>query len=258
MPTVHDYYCPPDLYDVIYSNITDDIPFWVEQARAARGPVLELACGTGRVLVPCLEAGVRIEGLDISESMVGSVREKLGARGLQAEVAAGDMRDFTRPHRYALIFIAFNSFLHNLTTGDQLATLKCCREHLEPDGRLMFNIFHPSSHILIEHDGVPRVLKTVPIRTDARVTDAGRADLVEQHIWIQRTVELLDPAGRVTAKHEMAFELRYIYKPEMELLLTLAGFKRFHAEPRSGYTTGFAVKPKAEEGDQLVWSAWKE
>ena len=260
MPTVHDYYCPPDLYDIIYSDIRDDVGFWIEQARGARGPVMELACGTGRVLVPCLEAGLRVEGLDITESMVAHLREKLRARMLEAEVATGDMRDFTRPHRYTLIFIAFNSFLHNLTPFDQLATLKCCREHLESDGRLMLNVFHPSSHKLIEQDGAPRVVKTVPVPGggSARVTDAGRTDPVEQRTRVSRVVELLDAAGRVTASHDMAFELRYIYKPEMELLLTMAGFKRFAAEPRTGYAAGFAPKPKAEEGDTLVWSAWKE
>ena len=269
MSAVKEYYGPPDLYDVVYSDIRDDIPLWVGEARAARGRVLELACGTGRVLIPCLEAGVPIEGLDITEAMVGYLKEKLAARGLKAEIAAGDMRDFTRPHRYSLIFIAFNSFLHNLTAADQLATLRCCREHLESDGKLVINIFHPDSRKLIEHDGVPRVIKTVPYAAavaasaaepgwQARVTDAGRCDPVEQHIWITRQVELIDPAGRVARTHDLAFELRYIYKPEMELLLTLAGFKRFAAEPRTGYGAGFAPKPAPEEGDTLVWSAWKE
>jgi len=269
MSAVKEYYGPPDLYDVVYSDIREDIPLWVGEARAARGRVLELACGTGRVLIPCLEAGVPIEGLDITEAMVGHLKQKLAARGLEAEIAVGDMRDFTRPHRCALILIAFNSFLHNLTAADQLATLRCCREHLESDGKLVINIFHPDSRKLIEHDGVPRVIKTVPYAAavaasaaepgwQARVTDAGRCDPVEQHIWITRQVELIDPAGRVARTHDLAFELRYIYKPEMELLLTLAGFKRFAAEPRTGYAAGFAPKPNPEEGDRLVWSAWKE
>jgi len=130
MASVRDYYCAPDLYDVIYSDISDDVAFWVGCAQAAAGPVLELACGNGRLLVPCAAAGADIEGLDLTPAMVESLRGKLAARRLRAEVAVGDMRDFARARRYALIFVAFNSFLHNLTQEDQLATLAHCREHL--------------------------------------------------------------------------------------------------------------------------------
>lgn len=263
---VKDYYCPPDLYDVIYSDIRDDIPFWVREARTGAhagggsGRVLELCCGTGRVLIPCLEAGVDIEGLDLTEAMVEALRGKLAARGLRAEVTLGDMRDFTRPRRFALITVPFNSFLHNMTQADQLATLRCCREHLGPGGRLMLNVFHPSSPKLAEHDGVPRVIKTVPHSAggSARVIDAGRCDPVEQHIGITRIVELLDGAGKVRATHDLSFELRYIWKPEMELLLTLAGFTRFAVEARTGYAEGFAPKPTLEHGDHLVWTAWQD
>jgi len=260
MAAVKEYWCPPDVYDVIYSDIGDDIPFWVAQAKAARpggagsGRVLELCCGTGRLLIPCLEAGVPVEGLDRSAVMLDRLRSKLFARGLDADVAFGDMRDFTRPHRYALLFIAFNAFLHNLSAADQLATLQCCREHLEPNGRLMLNVFHPLARKLAEHDGVPRVFKTVPHPAggSARVTDAGRGDPVEQRIRTARKVERLDPEGRVTETHDLSFELRYVYKPEMELLLTLAGFKRFQVQG------GYGGERKPEEGDHLVWTAWRE
>ena len=263
---VKDYYCPPELYDVIYSDVRDDIPFWIAEARhgasaaGGPGPVIELCCGTGRVLIPCLEAGVDIEGLDLTEAMIEALRATLAARGLRAEVALGDMRDFTRPRAFALVTIPFNSFLHNLTQADQIATLRCCREHLEPGGRLMLNIFHPSSRKLAEHDGVPRVIKALahPAGGSARVIDAGRCDPVGQHIAIARTVEVLDDAGRVTATYDMSFELRYVWKPEMELLLTLAGFRRFSVEARTGYAQGFAPKPALEDGDTLVWTAWRD
>jgi len=259
MVPVKDYYCSPDLYDVIYSDIHCDIPFWVEQARAARGRVLELCCGNGRVLIPCLEAGVLIEGLDNTEAMIESGRARLAARGLEAEISLGDMRDFTRPRRYALVMIPFNSFLHNLTQGDQIATLRCSREHLEPGGRLMLSAFHPKTAKLADHDGVPRVLKTVPNPAggQVRVIDAGRCDPVEQHIWITRRAEILDDAGALTTAHDLSFELRYIWKPEMELLLAAAGFGRCEAEAHSGYGAGFERKPVLEDGDNLVWTAWR-
>lgn len=273
MPSVRDYYCPPDVYDLIYGDITADVAFWVEQARAAGpGPVLEVACGNGRVLVPCVEAGVAIDGLDITEAMVEALRAKLAAKELRADVAVADMRDFARPRRYALIFIAFNSFLHNLTQEDQLATLRRCREHLAPGGRLMMNIFHPSQRILIEHDGVPRLFKERALPGadpaapgargagpgTARVTDIRTGDPVAQINHTRRRLEILDAAGRVTATHAFEFDVRYIYKPEMELLLAAAGFQRVAVEAHTAFTQGFAAKPAIEGGDTLVWTAWKE
>ena len=84
-----------------------------------------------------------------------------------------------------------------------------------------------------------------------RVTDTGRRDAIEQRIQVARRVELLDGTGEVTERHELDFELRYIYKPEMELLLRAAGFARFEAR------AGYADKPAREEGDNLIWTAWK-
>lgn len=260
MAPVQDYYCPPEIYDLIYADIRDDIPFWVAETRRAPGPVLELCCGNGRVLIPCLEAGAPIEGLDITESMLDHCRAKLAARGLEAHLETGDIRDFSRPGRYALITIPFNSFLHNLTQADEIATLERCREHLEPGGRLVLNAFQPSAEKLAELDGLPRVIKTLPDPAggSVRVTDTGHCDLLEQLISVARNVEQLDAAGRPSATHELSFQLRYIWKPEMELLLTVAGFTRFTVEARTGYAAGFAPKPTIEEGDQLVWTAWSD
>ena len=254
MAPVTDYYCPPDLYDDLYSDFTADIPFWVAQARAARGPVLELCCGTGRVLIPCLEAGVRVEGLDAASAMLDHCRAKLARAGRKADLAVADMRDFTRPRRYALIMIPFNAFLHNVTTQDQLATLRCCREHLESGGRLMFHAFHPDLGKLLENDGTPRHLKTLARAGGGtmRVTDTGRCDTVEQRVWIRRVVEMLDPSGTVDATHELTFDLRYLWKPETELLLATAGFARFEVQG------GFEGPSPPAPGMNLVWTAWKD
>jgi len=251
---VKDYYCPPELYDVIYSDCTADIPFWAARTKVAGGRVLELCCGTGRILIPCLEAGAPIEGLDAAPAMLEHCRAKLARLGRTADLGAGDMRDFTRRHRYALILIAFNSFMHNTTREDQVATLRCCREHLEPGGRLMFHVFHPDVHKLLEHDGTPRVVKALPQPAggSVRVTDTGRCDPVEQHIWIARVVEMLDPSGTVTATHELPFDLRYMWKPETELLLAAAGLARFEVQG------GFGGPRAPAAGDHLMWTAWKD
>src|SRR6185503_13374195 len=127
-----------------------DIDFYVAAAKAARGPVLELACGTGRVMIPCLEAGADVDGLDLRADMLDALRRKAAAKGLVPRVVQGDMRDFTMPRRYSLITIPFRAFLHLQTTDDQLRALRCVRDHLEPGGALLFNVFHPGFEHLID------------------------------------------------------------------------------------------------------------
>ena len=90
------------------------------------------------------------------------------------------------------------------------------------------------------------------------MSDRGRCDPVAQLVQVRRQVEMLDAGGAVTETHEMSFELRYIHLPEMELLLTAAGFTRFAVEARTGYTAGFAPKAALENGDPVVWTAWKD
>ena len=123
-------YVQPEVYDLYYSWLTHDIPFYVARAREARGPVLEVGCGTGRILLPTFQAGADIDGLDLHPGMIEVLRRKASALGLGPRVFRADMRDFTMPRRYALITIPFRAFMHNLTTDDQLRTLRCCREHL--------------------------------------------------------------------------------------------------------------------------------
>jgi len=252
MTSVHEYYCPPALYDLLYSDFTADLPLWVAAAKAAPGPVLELCCGNGRVLVPSRAAGADIEGLDLAPAMLEDARRKLAAQGLEAPLTAGDMRDFARPRRFALITIPFNAFLHNLTQADQIATLTRCRAHLEPGGRLMLHIFHPDLEKLLEHDGTPRFRKENPTPDGGRlrVTDTGRLDPVAQRVTMARQVERLDAAGWITETLDLSFEMRYVWKPEMELLLAAAGFGAIEVQG------GFEAPRAPRAGDHLVWTAW--
>lgn len=248
---------PAELYDAIYAWYDADIAFYVAAARAAGGPVLELACGTGRVMLPCLEAGADVDGIDIDEAMLAELRRKAEARGLTPNVTQGDMRDFTMPRRYALVTIPFRAFLHLLTTEDQIRALRCVRDHLEPGGALLFNVFHPGFAHLIdpmhapvnaerEHahpeTGLPVVQRTVHIE----------ADRVEQLLRVRKEVVLSDARGYAAPPRPFGFTLRWVYKAEMELLLRAAGFTRFEVHG------GFAREPLERDDQEMVWTAWKD
>lgn len=273
------YYLAPDLYDAVYADVVADIGPHVERVRAAAGPALELCCGNGRLLLPALAAGLRCDGLDSDAAMLESLRAKLAATGWQARaeggsgrfrhadgreigVHAGDMRDFSLPERYALVSIGFNSFLHNLTQEDQLATLRCCRHHLASGGRLEITAFHPSAEKLIEWTGSERLAKDLP-HGDGRVRmwDRAEDDRVDQVRRMSRRIELSDAAGRVTRSETVRFSLRYVYKPEMELLLRVAGFPRWQVRPAfTSYmdSGSLAGERPIREGDVLAWTAWKD
>jgi SAM-dependent methyltransferase len=231
--------------------------------REAKGPVLEVCCGNGRVLVPALEAGVEIEGLDLSPEMLAGLRAHLATRGFTATIHEADMRAFALPRRFALIVIAFNSFLHNLTQADQLATLRTCRAHLAPGGRLVLVIFHPAVDKLLQFASEETVMKDVPNRSGTgrvRFRDLCADDRIEQVRRVRRKVEFTDDAGNVERTTPVEITLRYVFKPEMELLLTVAGFTR--RSVRAFETAAGAPWPLVErelrEGDMLLWTAWVE
>ena len=259
-----DYYLSPKLYDLVYADYVADIPAHVAAAKAAGGPVLEMCCGSGRILLPLREAGVDADGLDAEPAMLSALRAKLAERKLTAGVFEGDMRDFTLPRRYAQILVAFNSFLHNLTQDDQLATLRCCREHLETDGVLRLAVFHPAADKLLELAGEGRITKDAAIAggTDRlRVHDRTNDDRVEQVRRLTRRIERVSAAGQVLESHDVTFAIRYVYKPEMELLLRVAGFKRWSVQPQfTDYADASSTVTRRDlrEGDHLLWTAWKD
>jgi SAM-dependent methyltransferase len=254
------YYLDSTLYDQVYADYVADVAPFVELVRGAGGPALEVCCGNGRLLIPALEAGLSCDGLDYSEPMLAGLRDKLAARGLTTNVFHGDMRTFRLAQRYALIVIPFNSFLHNLTQADQLATLRTCRAHLAPGGRLVLTVFHPSASKLIEWDGVERLMKSMPVDDGTlRVYDRADDDRIEQVRVMTRRFEWLDAAGHVIREDRATFKLRYVYKPEMELLLRVAGFARSEVQATFGnYTDHSAARAAGplREGDNLTYTAW--
>jgi SAM-dependent methyltransferase len=248
-------YIAPELYDVAYGWWTEDIPFYVEQARAAAGPVLEVACGTGRVLLPVLQAGADADGFDLHPGMLEVLKRKAAALGLKPRAFQADMRDFTMPRRYLLITIPFRAFLHNLTTEDQLRTLRCCREHLESGGRLVLDLFHPTFERLVEPDGRWRLEKELThIETGAPLTlwSVRTSDRVNQTMHVEMELREGGAGGSAAAAHRHAFDLRWIYKAEMELLLRVAGFSRWEV------AGGFDGRPLVKDTDLMVWTSWKD
>lgn len=248
-------YLDPELYDLAYSWYTSDIDFYVDLARHAQGPALEVACGTGRIYLRALATGADIDGLDLNPAMLAVLERKAAAAGLKPRVRLGDMRDFTMPRRYALITIPFRSFMHVTEKADQVRALRCIREHLDPDGRLVFNVFYPNFEAIIGSNPEVHSDRDVEDPRSGRVwrlhVTSYRADRVNQVARVEREFQELDEAGRVAHPHAHRFSMRWTWLFEMELLLEKAGFSRHHV------AGGFDGRPLERDTDEMVWTAWR-
>ena len=135
------------IYDAIYAG-RDDAGFWLTMAAAAGGgPILELGCGTGRVLLPLARAGVEITGLDLSSGMLERCRAKVDGEPPEVrervQLVAADMTTFDLGRRFASIICPFAGFQQLRTVDQQLACLERCRAHLLPHGRLVLDLPNP-------------------------------------------------------------------------------------------------------------------
>ncbi|HEX5799198.1 MAG TPA: methyltransferase domain-containing protein [Gaiellaceae bacterium] len=135
------------LYDPWSHSVTEDIEFYVEEARRSGGPVVELACGTGRIAVPVARAGVRVIGVDGSAAMLEVARERAAAAGVEelVDLRLGDLRDPPVAERVPLVLVPFRSLLHMTTERDRERALGAAGSLLLPGGRLVFDVFAPSS-----------------------------------------------------------------------------------------------------------------
>lgn len=227
------YSAVADLYDhIVPYRDRPDVNFFVDLARDSGGPVLELGCGTGRVLIPTAGAGIDIVGLDLSTEMLAICRRRLAAEPqavqARARLVQADMRQFEFSERFRLATIPFRPFQHLLTVDDQLACLECVHRHLTSDGRLLVDVFNPSLPFLTEDD-VGQEFEGGPDFTTADGRKVKHRDKIvardyfNQVLSIEMIYYVTHPDGR-QERQVHAFSMRYFFRYEMEHLLVRAGF----------------------------------
>lgn len=240
---LNDEYGPAaEYYDYVSEYVArDDVQFFVEMAQASGGPVLEVGCGTGRVLLPTARAGIEITGLDLSDGMLAVLRRRLAAEPSEVQgrvrLVQGDMRDFDLGQQFALATIPFRPFQHLTTIEDQIRCLTAIRHHLRPGGRLVLDLFNPSIPLLADE---ARFNESAP-GEEVELPDGRRFyrtwRLVDRNYFTQvQQVEMLyyvtHPDGRQErAVH--AFPMRWLFRFEAEHLLARCGFEVEHLY--SGY-----------------------
>lgn len=219
-----------DYYDLFFTGLEGDVAFYVEEAEKAGSPVLEIGCGTGRVLIPVAESGIEITGLDASPEMLAVLRRKVSGlddlvKG-RIKIVEGDMTDFALGREFNLIMIPCRAFLHLLTVDGQKKALGCIREHLTDGGKLIMNFFDPRLDALLDDSGVvteettdPQSGNKVVMRTTAK------HDLESQVLTADFTFEEFDSEGKSISSVHAPLTLRWIYRWEMQHSLELCGFE---------------------------------
>ena len=144
------------LYDPWSRSVIEDVPFYVEEARAAGGPVVELGVGTGRIAVPIAAAGdPRSSASTRAEGMLEVCREQAELAGVAelVDLRLGDLREPPVEERVGLVICPFRAFLHLPDDGERLRGLEAARDLLLPGGRLVFDVFTPSAADIEETHG---------------------------------------------------------------------------------------------------------
>lgn len=223
-----------ELYDhVVPYRERRDVAFYAGLAKEAGGEVLELGCGTGRVLVPLAASGTRITGLDLSPEMLAVCRKRIEQQGpevaARTELVTGDMSAFDLGRSFTLVTIPFRAFQHLLTVPEQLACLAAVKRHLVPGGRLALDLFNPSLHRLVEeryfleHGDEPE-FTTPDGRSVVRKHRVSARDHLSQVSDVELIYEVTHPDGRFE-KLVHRFRMRHLFRYEAEHLLARAGFE---------------------------------
>jgi ubiquinone/menaquinone biosynthesis C-methylase UbiE len=141
-------------YDQWSAHMTEDIAFYVELAREADGPLVELAVGTGRVAIPIAQAtGQRVIGLDSSPAMLEQARIRAGEFGVALDLREVDMRELRLDEPAALIYCPGRALLHLATWADRRRTFERVAASLRPGGRFAWNAFAFDHQLAARLDG---------------------------------------------------------------------------------------------------------
>jgi SAM-dependent methyltransferase len=209
-----------------------DIPFYLHYAQQCGSPLLELACGTGRVLIPLAQAGFTLYGVDVSEKMLAVCRRKVVEHGvadrvhlMQANMASFDLAC----KAFACVYIPVRAFMHLFTLADQLACLHRVYAHLRPGGQFILDLYAPSFPLLAQAPDRPFVVRRAfdlpnghhVIRKDRFV----RNDLVNQIHYSELRFEEYDRTGRLVRERLVPLQTRYTFRYELQLLLERMGLE---------------------------------
>jgi SAM-dependent methyltransferase len=142
------------IYDPWSRSVTEDVPFYLEEARRTGGPIVELGIGTGRIAVPIAADGIRVIGVDSSSAMLEVCTERAALAGAVLDLRLGDLREPPVDEQVPLVICPFRSLLHMHSDDDRRSALRAARRLLAPGGRFVYDVFTPSREDIEETHGL--------------------------------------------------------------------------------------------------------
>lgn len=244
-------------YEGAYAAKPDlvDLPFYLDLAERSPGPILEIACGTGRVLLPIARRGIAIHGVDNSFPMLGILKEALSEESpairKKVTLHEGDMREFRLDARYPAVIIPFRPLRHMVTVEDQVQVLRTAALHLTDDGIMAFDVFYPKFGMIHTKMGeeVPEMEWTVNsdpatiVRRYFRIESVDKIAQVFSFTFIYRTFQ----SDELILEESESFKLAYFTYPHLRALFLLAGL-----EPVVEYGS-FAKDPLDNKSEQMIF-----
>jgi SAM-dependent methyltransferase len=254
---VNSYHVAAKYYDCAYAAMRDlvDAPFYLDLAKEFGGPVLEIGCGTGRVLLPIAREGIEVHGVDNSGPMLGILKENLARENFavasKVTLHSGDMRDFRLGRKFPLVTIPFRPMQQMYTLEDQLAALKSAAAHLADGGTLAFDVFFP------RFDRVPLAIGEERMEAEwVSPADAGilyrrfvRKE-ADDKVHLNYTVRFIFRSfrrGEVITEESDTLKMSYYTYPHLRALFLLAGL-----EPVAEYGS-FAKTPLDNTAQEMIF-----
>lgn len=231
-----------------YGDIGDE-SFYLNAATNADGPVLEGACGTGRLYLELLRQDIDADGFDISPAMLEILREKAATEDLTPTVWKDDLRSIDAERTYALALVPYNSFCNLTEVDDQLTALEAFHEVLNPGGRLIFDVYVPRHDVIAEAFGEWQETQEFEDEGE-KFRGRSRATIANEAKQTYRTEqELLNSEGEVIARDE--FILSHLPPQQVELLARQSPFNQWTV------WGGFDRKPLTDGDRVQVWELTK-
>jgi len=217
-------------YDLDQGIFEDDIPLYLGLAECTGSPILELGCGTGRLVLALAQAGHQVTGVEREPAMLARAEQKVRLAGQavaeRISLVSTDFRTLELPGRYRLAILAVNTWMDLPGPAEQAHVLERVAQHLEPGGLLVLDLFHPHPAALAPAEGglvLEKVLTDPETGRQVHKFVARQVDYARQILTATFIYDQIAADGCVT-RAAATFSLRYLYRAEVEQMLHAAGF----------------------------------
>ncbi|QTD41842.1 class I SAM-dependent methyltransferase [Sporosarcina sp. Te-1] len=209
-------YVNPQEYDETYTSYTADLDFIQAHLSASQQPIIELACGTGRLAIPLAKQGYTVYGVDIDSGMLDYARKKAEVEGVELSLSVQDCTQLNLPIKSNFIYMTGNSFQHFLTNESQDALFLSVKKHLNPNGEFIFDTRNPILQELAEEQFDEEVI----LKNGEMVTVKSQ----EAYNSLTQILECTSIYTSTNHTYKDGIHLRYTYPLEMKRLLSQHGF----------------------------------